>query len=435
MLRQFLHRLRPPHVQAEAAPHRLIDEGPTLGPDQIDVRLLIARYDHQRHAELADAYFAPLLDNICLRRKPFANIDEAIQIMAGLSHALDGLRLFPKARVLDFGAGTCWSTRILASLGCRPTALDVSLNALLIGRSIHREDPLTRDLDIEYGIFDGRSIPAPDQAFDRILSFDSFHHVAEQDTVLAEMSRVLRDDGIAAFVEPGPRHSLTASSQKEMRIYNVIENDIRVEEIWELARAVGFADMKLSFAMPRQELLTLDTFNLALRARSIPDDITFSPTNAALHGNRRIFFLYKSSAFVADSRLPEGLHGELQLLESVPLTPDELRLTVRVQNTGTSRWRPSGHDPGCVNIGAHLRPLGSQTAMNDYARWLPMVEFVAPGEEVVVQLPISLPEFGDFDLELDLVSEAVTWFELRGASPLVLSFRGRALTSSSHADG
>ena len=40
------------------------------------------------------------------------------------------------------------------------------------------------------------------------------------------MARVLRDDGIAVFVEPGPDHSKGPNSQEEMRRYQVIENDI-----------------------------------------------------------------------------------------------------------------------------------------------------------------------------------------------------------------
>jgi hypothetical protein len=40
-------------------------------------------------------------------------------------------------------------------------------------------------------------------------------------------------------------------------------------------------------------------------------------------------------------------------------------------------------------------------------------------------MELALPPIDDFDLELDLVAEAVTWFELRGVNPLVLPFRGR----------
>lgn len=41
--------------------------------------------------------------------------------------------LFPGVRILDFGAGTCWMSRLLAMLGCNVTAVDVSRKALEVG--------------------------------------------------------------------------------------------------------------------------------------------------------------------------------------------------------------------------------------------------------------------------------------------------------------
>ena len=92
---------------------------PVLKEGQIDVRDLIARYDAARHVELADAYFEPRMDNIALRRKPFIVANEMIHILTAFAHVVDGLRLFPQLRLLDFGAGTAWSSRYLASLGCQ----------------------------------------------------------------------------------------------------------------------------------------------------------------------------------------------------------------------------------------------------------------------------------------------------------------------------
>jgi SAM-dependent methyltransferase len=386
-------------------------DGPTLQVGQVDVRDLIARYDYEKHAQLADAYFAPLLENPIIRRKPFAHIEEAIQIMSGFSNVIEGLRLFPQAEVLDFGAGTCWSSRILACLGCRVTALDVSGNALRIGKSIQEQDPITKGLPIEYSVFNGRSIPVERGTFDRVLSFDAFHHVADQGAVLAEFARVLRNDGIVGFAEPGP--------------YNVIENDIRVEEIWEIAKACGFADIRLSFAMPRQELMTLDEFNRVLALQSAPDDVVFSPTNAAIHKNRRVFFLYKSLTVETDSRFADGLHGDLRLQDAATIDARKVRITLEIKNTGANAWRPSGLEPGSVNIGAHLRRADGDLVDNDFARLPVFLERVTPGQILTVTGDLPLPSIDDFDVELDLVSEGVTWFEMMGVKPLTLSFRNR----------
>ncbi|MFO1159893.1 MAG: methyltransferase domain-containing protein [Reyranellaceae bacterium] len=404
------------------------EEIPVLLPGQIDVKSLIERYDATKHAELADAYFEPLLDNPVLRRKPFSHAHDAVQIMASLSHVMERLRLFPQAKVLDFGAGTCWSSRILASVGCRVTALDVSKNALKIGRSVHEQDPLTKDLPIDFQVFDGRSIPAGDGSFDRILSFDAFHHAPDQAALVREFARVLVDDGIAGFAEPGPYHSLTPTSQMEMRAYNVIENDIRVEEIWNTARACGFADIRLSFTMPYQELLSLEEFNHILAAKSAPDDIVFSAGNILMHKNRRVFFLYKSTSSEQDSRFiggNDGLRCTMRLGDVAAEDQGTVRLSLTIENVGKSTWRPSGRDPGCVNIGVHLRGADNSMIDNDYTRLPLSFDRVRPGEKREVSELLSLPDLDDFSIELDPVAENVTWFELTGGSPLRLTFRHR----------
>lgn len=401
-------------------------EPPVLKEGQIDVRDLIARYDATEHAALADAYFAPLLNDLVLRRKPFINPREMVQIMTAFTQIVDALRLYPQVRILDFGAGTAWTSRFLASIGCQVTAIDVSKNALQIGKSIHQDDPLTRNLPIEYRIFDGRSIAAADKSFDRILSFDAFHHVADQQAVLREFSRVLTDDGLAGFAEPGPFHSLSATSQMEMINHNVIENDIRVEEIWHLAQACGFADIKLSFTMPHQTLVSLDDFNRFLDERSAPDDVVFTDLNSGTHFNRRNFILCKSVISEADSRFVFGLSYRMDLREVAPVGPDTIRLALAVENTGGATWLPSGYDPGNVNVGIHLKAPDGVLINHDFARLSISAERVRPGQTVEISGTLPHPGTDDFVLELDLVAEGITWFELVGGNPTKLAFSGRA---------
>lgn len=425
--RRLQELTRSPRLGAQVRDKLARAAGLRVQPGQIDVRDLLARYDYAHHAKLADQYFEHLLNDPVIRRKPFAHLGEAIQIMNGFSYAMEGLRLFPAADVLDFGAGTCWSSRILSCVGCRVTALDVSANALRIGKSIQEQDLITRDLPIGYQVFDGRSIPLANESFDRIMSYDAFHHVADQRAVLSEFARVLRDDGIAAFAEPGPQHSLTASSQMEMKAYGVIENDIRVEEIWDIARDSGFTDIKMSFAMPRQELISLQEFNQILETESAPDHIVFSPINRALHANRRVFFLYKSRALDSDSRFAEGLHHRMRLIDATPIETHSVRLQLGVTNSGTNAWRPSGSGTGSVNVGVHLKTPDGRIVENDFSRLTLSGRQVAPGEQLTVTENLILPALDDFDLELDLVAENVTWFEIRGATPLTLKYRNRML--------
>jgi len=215
----------------------------------------------------------------------------------------------------------------------------------------------------------------------------------------------------------------------EMKSFNVIENDIRVEEIWRMARECGFADIKLSFVMPRQELVSLGDFNRILETQSAPNQLVFSPTNAAIHQNRRVFFLHKSSSFVTDSRIAEGLHYELRLVELSPMA-QAARLVLDLKNTGVSVWRPSGGEPGSVNIGVHLRAQDGQLINNEFTR-LPISDSrVTPGQELRLTVDLPMPDIASFDVELDLVSENVTWFETFRNTPLKLSFRNGQYQSS-----
>jgi hypothetical protein len=51
--------------------------------------------------------------------------------------------------------------------------------------------------------------------------------------------------GIACFSEPGRYHSTTDASQADMANFRVLENDIVLEAIWQLARDAGFADVDI----------------------------------------------------------------------------------------------------------------------------------------------------------------------------------------------
>ena len=94
--------------------------------------------------------------------------------------------------MLDFGAGGCWLSRILALLGCQVTATDISTKALQFGRELMDKDPLSKYLQIAYVPLLENRMPFADASFDRIVCFDALHHCADQKNVIREFHRVLR---------------------------------------------------------------------------------------------------------------------------------------------------------------------------------------------------------------------------------------------------
>ena len=115
---------------------------------------------------------------VCRTRPSFCashifGIPETQANLHGMAEVLQLLRLFHGARVLDFGAGTGWFSRMLACLDCQPVAVDVSPVALGLGRSLFSRDPAMAGLSIDWRPYDGVRLPLDDGSVDRIVCYDS----------------------------------------------------------------------------------------------------------------------------------------------------------------------------------------------------------------------------------------------------------------------
>lgn len=417
-----ISRIRPRLRQIAHA--RLQSAATANGGDPIDFREVVARHSFAEHAARADKYFSTLDFASLVARKPFAAPAEAAELCAGLATLLPNLLLFSGARVLDFGAGTCWMTRLLALLGCDVTAVDVSRKALEVGERLIRSDALGSQLKVSFVPLDGPELPFADGTFDRIVCFDALHHVPDQHEAIRQFARVLKDGGIAALHEPGPEHSRTSGAQFEMRMYDVIEADVHVEELIETARAAGFTSAEL--AVYANAITTdLGGFNdfLANPAASSAGQRFIAHTAAGLE-NRRTFFLHKGDALAGmDSRSPFGLLARIDVTARVGETHTHLKGTF--SNIGSNTWLPSFTGIGAVNIGVHLRGTDGQMINGDYARFALSANRVKPGEVRAVELDIPHPPGLDrFELVVDPVAEGIMWFEVTGGTPA--RFRVRA---------
>src|SRR5436190_20529577 len=135
----------------------------------INVQEFIARYNHAEHAAKADAYFDKAASNIYYWRKPLDSGPGAATHLVKFAQLLTHLELYKGARLLDFGVGTCWTSRMFAYMYCDVTALDVSQQALRLGEKILDADPIRKDLKVRFLVYDGRRIPVADSSMDRIV--------------------------------------------------------------------------------------------------------------------------------------------------------------------------------------------------------------------------------------------------------------------------
>lgn len=416
-------KLRFPGLGRRQAPSELAGgdrEIPPPDPGFVDVHELAGRYTIEELNQAADEYYSRRENDLYFYAKPLALPGEAPLLLIQFAKLLQGLRLLPDHRVLDFGAGSCWTSRWMTQMGCRVVALDISPAALRIGARLFEKLPvLGEHHPPEFLPFDGLRIGLPDASVDRVCCFDAFHHVANPETVLREMARVLKPGGIAGFAEPGPNHSRVPQSQWEMKNFKVLENDVVIEDIWAMAERAGFA---------RLDVVVADS---ALRAFPLADFSRFLRGDAALNtsiadGMReflkmyRTFFLTKRGTEPLDSRTREGLAAEVQVAmdaRRVPADAGAITGRARVKNTGPQVWLPATTRVGAVRLGGHL--LDTTGKMIDYEFFrtslAPGVERpVAPGEEIEVPLRIPLPPRGAYFLDFDLVSEWVCWFSATG---------------------
>jgi len=421
--------------------------GEGISSDVLDVRKLVKELSVEELCQTAEEFFAQRVDWDSLHAKPFADIDETPELLICFAQVVRGLDLLPDMTILDFGAGSCWTSRFLSQLGLKVIALDVSPSALKIGRKLYRRHPIIGNRPKpKFLLFDGQSINLPDHSVDRISCWEAFHHVPNPAQVIREMGRVLKAGGIAGFSEPGPEHSKSPQAQDEMRTHRVIENDINVREIWSDAQRAGFTEIKLAVVNPNTFLLSLDEFEAYVGGEDSGERYTFETREQMQH--RRVFFLFKGeSEAPPDSRQREGLLADLQVepASNRIRAGKRLRLKVIAKNTGTSVWLPApeaawpwwqksvlkgfGRRPhmgpdrvpprvGGVRFAIQLLDEAGKLLDIDYFRYhlTPgQGRLIKCGEAVEFSIDVPMLRSGKYVLKCDLVSEFVGWFASVGS--------------------
>jgi len=376
-----------------------------------------------KYNNAAEAYFQKLRDAQYLRQKPFYNVRDGYieQIrFAVLNYCLN---ISLADTVLDFGAGTCWASALLNKMGIKTISLDVSGTALEIGKEVFSMDKRQRmDLNPQFLTYDGHRIPLEDGSVDRIVCLSAFHHIPNQQEILTEIYRVLKEGGKVGLsepfsFEPGPLHSQNKDSIRETETYGVLENDIYLYDFQQKTEAVGFTNC---FLMPFMELdntkFTLDEYHSFLRNRDasptekIHSLITHAPLIMLEKGEER-----------ADSRHPRILRAGIKIREFVRGVKAGSTVVVRaeVENIGDTLWLSRPEADICrVSLGVRIN---RNNEMIEFAGRGLLARDIAPGEECEITLAFTAPEEkGRYVLEFDMVNELSCWFKDVGSEPLTM---------------
>jgi SAM-dependent methyltransferase len=377
--------------------------------------------------------------------KPFSppgldTLRESVRMLHDFAAAMLALEPEPGDLILDLGAGAGWCSDLLGRLHRPAIALDISWEMLRAGRS--RPATLIRAV-----AGDMEALPFRTGAFQKAVCIDALHHVPDIPAALSEICRVLDDDGVALFSEPGRGHAEAPVAAAAVRDFGVLEQEILIGPFIRRCREAGFEHVRvkpLLHPIPGFDL-TLEQWDSwsrlagSARPRRALAKLAFALAEMlglgkrgplfeeamAVHMVRTVRQVAEHHPVILAAKRPTETRAERQWRASIrgpALAPvprgATAAITVTVTNTGTATWRAqSGSTIGHVRLGLQLLDDQERLIARDYHR-VTLPHDVAPGQTVTLSFHCPVPaEPGRYRIKRDLVAEGVTWFETAGSTP------------------
>ena len=103
-------------------------------------------------------------------------------------------------RVLDAACGEGYGTAMLAGVAAHAFGVDIDATSVA-----HAQARYAGRANLEYRQADVTQLPFADRSFDVVVSFETLEHLAAQEQLLREFSRVLADDGVLVLSSPDKR--------------------------------------------------------------------------------------------------------------------------------------------------------------------------------------------------------------------------------------
>jgi SAM-dependent methyltransferase len=184
-------------------------------------------------------------------------------------------RIAPGHRVLEYGCGPGSYSFFLARGGAGVTGVDISPVAIERARETARREGI--DGRAEFAVMDCENLDFEDRSFDAVCGEGIIHHVDVRKSY-GEISRVLKEDGTAIFLEPlGHNPLINAYRRRTPELRTPDEHPLRIADL-ELANQF-FESVDARF------------FNLlSLAAVPLRNSRWFPPVATRLHAlDRRLF--------------------------------------------------------------------------------------------------------------------------------------------------
>ena len=381
------------------------------------------------------------------RAKPFSHpgadtLADSAQLLHDFAVAMMALQPAPDDLILDLGAGGCWCSDLLGRLHRRSIAVDISLEMLQAGRS----RPGGSGIRAVAG--DMEALPFRPGTFQKAVCLSALHHVPDMRAAIREIGRVLTDDGIALFSEPGRGHAQAAVSTAAVRDFGVLEQEVRIAEFAAAASEAGFKDVRiktLAYSIPAFDLTpdewrrwarlaaskrplralqkmgraALEFFGLGKRGVLFEEAFGMSMVRTLRHATEDHPIILASKRPLPDARVPAPRRAHIDVEAPRRAQPGgSIPVRVWLINRGTAPWDAAGRSgTGQVRFGVQLLGGNGRLIARAHHR-VNLPSDVPPGASTELLFDCPVPTApGTYMLKFDVVAEGVTWFET-GGSPV-----------------
>ena len=347
-----------------------------------------------------------------------ATHDQGVRWLFDLATILLLLDCRPGDRVLDLGAGSGFSSEMLARFGYDVVAIDPDITALATNRSRGGHDAERVDGRVFVAAGVAETVPCAAESFDGAFCMNVLHHVPDLDAALSELARVLRPGRRAVFCEPGVDHMRAEETQRAVREHGETDRPFDVLVFLETARSCGFSEAMLSATLQSAlRLLPIQEVSLYLSNQHPRPHMTPAGVIDELHRRHAYGMLIREGTRERTSRYPGTLRASIEL----PNMPTVLQrgrpaaLRIQVTNAGDTLWLSQRRKlGGFVTFGCKLLKADGRLVSDTIGR-TPLPHDVAPSARVDLSVALEIPESispGIYTLSFDMVNELVCWFSM-----------------------
>jgi SAM-dependent methyltransferase len=353
-----------------------------------------------------------------------ATHDQGLRWLFDLATVLLLLDCRPGDCVLDLGAGSGFSSEMLARCGYRVVAIDPDLHALDNNRARPLFDRFRIDGSVRVAGAVAEALPFLDATFDGVLALNVLHHVPDLASVTAELARVMKPGCRAVFCEPGLDHLHAGETQRAMREHGETDRPFDAIEFLNAARQRGFKDGMLCATLQSPlRLLPVQEIDLFLSGLHPRPHMTPRGVIDELQRRHAYGMLVRDGQRPRTSRYPGHLHASITVREFPrDLVRGETHAAlVELANIGDSVWLSEPNEfGGFVTVGCKLLHPDGRLIDDTIGRTI-LPRDVLPGEHIQVRMSIAIPDrigAGAYVLRVDAINELIAWFaDLSGNHP------------------